>query len=82
MIAHVFDPANNLSAVSVKVDPGSIYIGPTNFIDLACVNAIELSPLQASLLIVALQRAVAAEFELAQAWEKYKETGPSGDELL
>ncbi len=81
MIEHVFDPANNLSAVSVKVEPGAVFIGPTNFIDLESVTALQLSPIQLSLLIVALQRAQAAEFELAQAWEKYKETGP-GDELL
>ena len=59
MIEHVFDPANNLSAVSVKVEPGAVFIGPTNFIDLESVSALQLSPIQLSLLIVALQRAQA-----------------------
>lgn len=70
MIEHIFDPANNLSAVSVRVDPGHIYLGKTNFIEPRNVSDLELSPLQASLLILALQKAVACEFELAKAWEE------------
>lgn len=72
MIEHVFDPANNLSAVSVKAAPGSIFIGPANFIELDAVQALELSPIQASLLILALQRAVAWELSLAEDFEKFK----------
>lgn len=66
MLFHVFDPANNLSAVSVRVDPGAIYVGPTNFIDPRAVGAIEISPLQASLLILALQNAIEGEAELTR----------------
>lgn len=80
MLAHVFDPANNLAAVSVKADPGAIYIGPVNFFDLASVSAIELSPIQASLLIVALQNAVRSEAELTRLFQESIDR--DGDELL
>jgi hypothetical protein len=80
MIEHVFDPANNLSAVTVRVDPGVIYLGPINFFNLRCVDAIELSPIQASLLILSLQKAVEIELKLSESREDF--SSRNGDEFL
>jgi hypothetical protein len=80
MLFHVFDPANNLSAVTVKVDPGAIYLGPTNFIDPRAVGAIELSPIQASMLILALQNALETESELSR--QNPQKFNQDGDEFL
>ena len=80
MLFHVFDPANNLSAVTVRVDPGAIYMGPTNFFDPRAVGAIELSPLQASLLILALQNAIDAEADLTRLHNQ--SLNQDGDEFL
>lgn len=80
MLFHVFDPANNLAAVTVKADPGAIFIGPVNFIDPRAVDAIELSPVQAWLLLLALQNALVAEAELSLA--RRETLSRDDDELL
>lgn len=67
MIEHVFDPAISAAPVSVRTDPGRIIVGPTNFIELGSVQGLELSPIQAALLVLALTRAIAAELEYSQA---------------
>lgn len=68
MIEHVFDPAISFAPISVRTDPGRIIVGPTNFIELESVHGLELSPIQAALLVLALTRAIEAELEYSQAF--------------
>ena len=82
MIEHVFDPAIATAPLSVRTDPGLITIGPINFLELNAVYGLELSPIQAALLVLALTRAIAAEVEYSSAWEKERATRRGDDELL
>ena len=66
MIQHVFDPAMNMAAVSVRADPGVIIIGVTNFQDPNDVQGFELSPIQAALLVLALTNAIEVELDFFQ----------------
>ena len=68
MIEHVFDPAISTAPVAVRTDPGRIIIGPANFIEQNEVSGLELSPIQAAFLVLALIRAIAAELEYSQAF--------------
>lgn len=82
MIERVFDPAIQTAPLSVRTDPGRITIGPTNFIEPNEINGLELSPIQAALLILALTRAVNAELDYSQTWEKERSERQDGDEFL
>ena len=61
MIERVFDPALQTASVSVQADPGKITIGATNFLEENDVSGLELSPIQAALLVLALTKAIEVE---------------------
>lgn len=67
MIEHVFDPAIQSAPISVRADPGRIIVGPTNFIEPNDVQGLELSPIQAALLVLSLTKAIAVELEYSQS---------------
>lgn len=56
--------------VAVKAEPGRIVIGQTSFIELDAVYGLELSPIQASLLALALNKAIAADLEYSEQFER------------
>ena len=70
MLEHVFDPEIKTAPLTVKVNPGQIIIGEANFLDPSCVNGLELSPIQAALLVLALTRAIEAEVGYSMEWDK------------
>ena len=70
MLEHVFDPEIKTAPLSVKVNPGQIIIGETNFLDPLCVNGLEISPIQAALLVLVLTKAIEAEAQYSQELEK------------
>lgn len=82
MIEHVFDPAIVTAPLAVRTDPGRIIIGPANFIEINEIYGLELSPIQAALLVLALTRAIAAEQSYSAAWEKERSMREGDDELL
>ena len=69
MIQHIFDPAMSTFPIAVKADPGRILIGKTSFFELDTVYGLELTPIQASLLVLALGKAIAVELEYSTAIE-------------
>lgn len=77
MIQHIFDPAMSTFPITVKADPGRITIGKTSFFELETVYGLELTPIQASILVLALNKAIAAEIDYSEQFERSCK-GPSG----
>ena len=71
MIENVFDPLMQTEPLSVQADPGRITIGRTNFLEPSPVYGLELSPIQAALLILTLTHAIEAELEYSSYLEKH-----------
>jgi hypothetical protein len=82
MIQNVFDLANRTAPVSVRTDPGRIIVGHTNFIEPGAIEGLELSPIQAAMLVLALTNAISAEIDYSTAWEKERTSDEGGDEFL
>jgi hypothetical protein len=70
MIENVFDPAMETEPLTVQANPGRIIIGKTNFLEPSPVYGLELSPIQAALLVLTLTRAIEAELEYSTYLEK------------
>jgi len=79
MLEHIFDPACEKDGVSIRVDPGQISLGRTNFLAMDEVRDIVISPIQAALLMLALQKAIEAEYQLAVEFEEFKNKLQDGD---
>jgi hypothetical protein len=79
MLEHIFDPACNNDGISIRVDPGQISLGRTNFLAMDEVRDIVISPIQAALLLLALRKAIDAEYELAVAFDEFKNKPQDGD---
>lgn len=79
VIEHILDPACVMDGVSIKVDPGQISLGRTNFFAMDDVADIVISPIQAALLLLALEEAIRVEYQLAVAFEEFKNKPQDGD---
>lgn len=75
VIEHVFDPAIATGPVSVKTQLGLIVIGRTNFFEEIDVQGLELSPIQAAKLVLALTKAIETELEYSTALAEYTGKG-------
>lgn len=80
MLEHVFDPDAQSQPLTVRVQPGVIRLGETNFLCPDEFSGLDLTPIRAALLVLMLTRAIEAEMTYSTELEQALRARRAGDQ--